>query len=73
MKILRRSSKIVLADLFPARRQRFVVSAGGGFYLARHLARAGLRAEFRQLPLPGFACKVLICSYDILSRLASRT
>ena len=33
-----------------------------GHYLARHLARAGLRAEFRQLPLPGFECKVLICS-----------
>ena len=33
-----------------------------GFYLAQHLARAGLRAEFRQLPLPGFKCKVLICS-----------
>ena len=39
-----------------------------GYYLARHLARAGLRAEFRQLPLPGFACKVLISSeyqYDM--------
>ena len=33
-----------------------------GFYLARHLARAGFNAEFRQLPLPGFGCKVLICS-----------
>jgi len=33
-----------------------------GFYLARHLSRAGLSAEFRQLPLSGFACKVLICS-----------
>jgi hypothetical protein len=33
-----------------------------GYYLARHLARAGLQAEFRQLPLPGLHCKVLICS-----------
>jgi glycosyltransferase involved in cell wall biosynthesis len=33
-----------------------------GYYLARHLARAGLRAEFRQLPLPGLECEVLICS-----------
>ena len=33
-----------------------------GYYLARHLARASLRAEFRQLPLPGLECEVLICS-----------
>lgn len=33
-----------------------------GHYLARHLAASGLRAEFRQLPLPGLECDVLICS-----------
>jgi hypothetical protein len=33
-----------------------------GYYLARHLARAGLRAEFRHLPQPGLKCKVLISS-----------
>jgi len=33
-----------------------------GFYLAKHLARSGLRAEFRQLPAPSVECEVLICS-----------
>lgn len=33
-----------------------------GYYLAKHLARSGLRAEFRQLPLSSLACEVLICS-----------
>ena len=33
-----------------------------GFYLARHLARSGLRAQFRQLPVRGIKCEVLICS-----------
>src|SRR4051812_29746508 len=33
-----------------------------GFYLAKHLARSGLRAEFHSLPVPGAECRVLICS-----------
>jgi len=33
-----------------------------GYYLAKHLARAGVTSEFRQLPLPDAACRVLICS-----------
>lgn len=33
-----------------------------GFYLAKHLALAGLRAEFRQLPAPSVECRVVICS-----------
>jgi hypothetical protein len=33
-----------------------------GHYLAKHLARSGLRAEFRSLPAPGVECRVLICS-----------
>lgn len=33
-----------------------------GYYLAEHLSRLGVRAVFRQLPLPGLECKVLICS-----------
>jgi hypothetical protein len=33
-----------------------------GYYLAKHLARSGLRAEFRQLPQPELECTVLICS-----------
>jgi hypothetical protein len=33
-----------------------------GHYLAHHLARSGLTAEFRQLPVPSLECKVLICS-----------
>lgn len=33
-----------------------------GYYLARHLSQIGLRAEFRQLPLPGYRCEVLISS-----------
>jgi hypothetical protein len=33
-----------------------------GYYLAKHLARSGLRAEFRQLPQPGLSCEVLICT-----------
>jgi hypothetical protein len=33
-----------------------------GHYLAKHLARSGLDAEFRSLPLPGAECRVLICS-----------
>jgi hypothetical protein len=33
-----------------------------GYYLAKYLARSGLRAEFRQLPQPSAQCEVLICS-----------
>lgn len=34
-----------------------------GYYLAKHLARLGLDAEFRQLPLPpSYRCRVAICS-----------
>ncbi len=33
-----------------------------GLYLAKHLARAGLRAEFHHLPLDERASRVLICS-----------
>jgi hypothetical protein len=33
-----------------------------GHYLAKHLERSGLRAEFRQLPAPGIECEVLVCS-----------
>jgi hypothetical protein len=33
-----------------------------GYYLAEHLSRLGVRAAFRQLPLPGLECKVVICS-----------
>jgi hypothetical protein len=33
-----------------------------GYYLAKYLARSGLRAEFRQLPQPSVTCEVLICS-----------
>ena len=33
-----------------------------GHYLAKHLARSGLQAEFRNLPSPGTECTVLICS-----------
>lgn len=33
-----------------------------GHYLAKQLAKAGLRAEFRHLPQPGLRCQVLICS-----------
>jgi hypothetical protein len=33
-----------------------------GHYLAKHLARAGLRAEFQQLPLDERRAEVLICS-----------
>jgi hypothetical protein len=33
-----------------------------GYYLAKHLARSGLRAEFRQLPAPGVASEVVIVS-----------
>ncbi|MCU1451469.1 MAG: hypothetical protein JWP02_3639 [Acidimicrobiales bacterium] len=32
-----------------------------GSYLAKHLERAGLRAQFRQLPASGVECEVLIC------------
>ena len=33
-----------------------------GYYLAKHLVRAGVRAAFRHLPLAGLECEVLICS-----------
>jgi len=33
-----------------------------GYYLAKHLARSGVDAEFRQLPLPSLQCRVVICS-----------
>jgi hypothetical protein len=33
-----------------------------GFYLAKHLQRSGLKAEFRPLPQPGVECRVLIWS-----------
>ena len=33
-----------------------------GHYLAKHLALAGLRAEFHLLPASGLSCDVLICS-----------
>jgi glycosyltransferase involved in cell wall biosynthesis len=33
-----------------------------GHGLAKHLARSGLSAEFRSLPVPGAECRVLICS-----------
>ena len=33
-----------------------------GYYLAKHLARSGLRAEFRPLPVADVSCDVLICS-----------
>jgi glycosyltransferase involved in cell wall biosynthesis len=33
-----------------------------GHYLAHHLRRSGINAEFRQLPAPSVECKVLICS-----------
>jgi hypothetical protein len=33
-----------------------------GHYLAKHLVRSGLQAEFRSLPAPDVECRVLICS-----------
>ena len=52
----------VLVTCYPHSDRIAIFPQVRGFYLAQHLARAGLRAEFRQLPLPGFKCKVLICS-----------
>jgi hypothetical protein len=33
-----------------------------GYYLAKHLRRSGLNAEFHPLPRPGLECEVLIWS-----------
>ena len=51
----------VLVTCFPHGPDLTLFPQVRGYYLAKHLARSGLRAEFRQLPLPGFRCRVLIC------------
>jgi hypothetical protein len=52
----------VLVTCSPHSEQLTLFPQVRGFYLAKHLARSGLRAEFRQLPVPSVTCEVLICS-----------
>lgn len=58
----RRSDLDVVVTCHPHFAEPRIFPQVRGLYLAKHLASAGLRAEFRQLPLDGREAEVLICS-----------